>query len=150
MPPALDDRMTKNAINMLSLSPILLLANGYWMLSNKQIFASELNSLSYMNETMLTSHDMSTVFELNYAFPIVGILMAVSLIIFLRLTFDNLMHKWGFVIAKGEIKVDEDLPSFFSAVPLTESDWLMAENRNMREVYGFGLMRNEVVEQLDN
>ena len=38
MPPALDDQMTKNALSLLSYSPVLLLVNGYWMLSNKQIF----------------------------------------------------------------------------------------------------------------
>lgn len=43
MPPAMDDQMTKNALSLLSYSPILLLMNGYWMLSNKQIFDSELN-----------------------------------------------------------------------------------------------------------
>ena len=35
MPPALDDRLTKNAIKLLLWSPLLLLMNGYWMLSNK-------------------------------------------------------------------------------------------------------------------
>ena len=35
LPPALDDKLTENALNMLSLSPFLLLANGYWMLSNR-------------------------------------------------------------------------------------------------------------------
>ena len=35
MPPALDDRLTKNAVSLLQYSPLLLLANGYWMISNK-------------------------------------------------------------------------------------------------------------------
>ncbi len=35
MPPAMDDRLTKNAITLLSFSPLLFLLNGYWMLSNK-------------------------------------------------------------------------------------------------------------------
>jgi len=38
LPPALDDKLTKNCIQMLYWSPILLLFNGYWMLSNHQIF----------------------------------------------------------------------------------------------------------------
>jgi len=35
LPPAMDDRMTENAIKMLSYTPILFLMNGYWMLSNR-------------------------------------------------------------------------------------------------------------------
>lgn len=37
-PPVLDDKLAKNAIQILYWSPILLLFNGYWMLSNPQIF----------------------------------------------------------------------------------------------------------------
>jgi hypothetical protein len=37
-PPALDDKLTINALEKLKLSPILFLFNGYWMLSNRQIF----------------------------------------------------------------------------------------------------------------
>lgn len=33
-PPCLDDKMTKNVISMLKFSPLLMLVNGYWMLSN--------------------------------------------------------------------------------------------------------------------
>lgn len=35
LPPTLDDKLTKNAINMLKWAPLLLCFNGYWMISNK-------------------------------------------------------------------------------------------------------------------
>jgi len=35
LPPAFDDKMSNNFINMLSYAPIIMLLNGYWMLSNK-------------------------------------------------------------------------------------------------------------------
>jgi len=38
LPPTLDDKLTNNAINMLKWAPLLLCFNGYWMLSNQQIF----------------------------------------------------------------------------------------------------------------
>lgn len=47
LPPAMDDKMTENAISLMSLSPILFLVNGFWMLSNKQIFDNEVNSIDY-------------------------------------------------------------------------------------------------------
>ena len=33
LPPSLDDKLTKNAVRVLKFSPVMLLANGYWMLS---------------------------------------------------------------------------------------------------------------------
>jgi len=35
LPPALDQKLTVNAILLLKYAPLLLLFNGYWMLSNK-------------------------------------------------------------------------------------------------------------------
>jgi len=37
-PPAMDDKMTKNALSMIKFAPLFLLCNGYWMLSNREIF----------------------------------------------------------------------------------------------------------------
>jgi hypothetical protein len=34
-PPAMDDTMTKNTLRLLKLAPIILLMNGYWMVSNR-------------------------------------------------------------------------------------------------------------------
>ena len=31
----MDDKMTRNAMRLISFSPILFLVNGYWMLSNR-------------------------------------------------------------------------------------------------------------------
>ena len=38
MPPAMDDKLTKNALNLLSYLPLLFLLNGFLMFSNQQIF----------------------------------------------------------------------------------------------------------------
>jgi len=38
LPPALDDKLTKNMIALLYYAPLLMLFNGYWMLSNPEIF----------------------------------------------------------------------------------------------------------------
>ena len=35
LPPAMDDKMTQNALKLLSYTPIIFLINGYWMLSNR-------------------------------------------------------------------------------------------------------------------
>lgn len=63
MPPALDDTLTKNTLNMLSYSPILFLFNGLWMISNHQIFGRDVNKISDTNDIMLTGHTVSGLFE---------------------------------------------------------------------------------------
>ena len=39
-PPALDNKLSENCIAMLKGAPIVFLANGFWMVSNLQIFKS--------------------------------------------------------------------------------------------------------------
>jgi hypothetical protein len=34
VPPALDDKLTNNALRVLKYAPLFLLANGYWQMSN--------------------------------------------------------------------------------------------------------------------
>ena len=46
-PPVLDDKLARNAVQLLHWGPILLMFNGYWMLSNHQIF---LNTWSYIDK----------------------------------------------------------------------------------------------------
>jgi hypothetical protein len=38
LPPALDDRLTNNLISKCKYAPLLMMANGWWMLSNPEIF----------------------------------------------------------------------------------------------------------------
>jgi hypothetical protein len=40
-PPAYDEKLNKSALRILSFAPLNLLAFGYWMLSNKQLFYVE-------------------------------------------------------------------------------------------------------------
>lgn len=35
LPPALDNKLTNNAIDKLKYAPLLMIFNGYWMISNK-------------------------------------------------------------------------------------------------------------------
>ena len=43
MPPSMNDTMTKNAMKIFSYLPILFMFNGFWMLSNRQIFENIIN-----------------------------------------------------------------------------------------------------------
>lgn len=47
-PPAMDDSLNKNIMKMLKLAPLFFLVNGYWMVSNRQIFE---NIWAYKDKT---------------------------------------------------------------------------------------------------
>merc|ERR550514_2667058 len=66
-PAALDNTLTDNAIEMLRLAPLLFLCNGYWMLSNMQIFK---NVWSYIPDSSMPmkSHHYPE-FVINWATP---------------------------------------------------------------------------------
>lgn len=40
-PPALDDRLTKSALEIIKWAPLFMLFNGFWMISNPSIFRNQ-------------------------------------------------------------------------------------------------------------
>jgi len=85
LPPALDDALTNNLISMMKWAPLMMLFNGYWMLSNVQIFD---NNWSYIANSDTKTHmksDHFITFHVNWATPM--LLMAccgIFLILFIR------------------------------------------------------------------
>jgi hypothetical protein len=45
--------------------------------------------------------------------------------------------------------VDENLPFFFTALRLSDADWLIQENENLKTRYGFEIISEEVSSILD-
>jgi hypothetical protein len=56
LPPALDDKLTLNALSMLKYAPLLLLFNAYWFVTNRQIFINEWHWIPTTTETMISNH----------------------------------------------------------------------------------------------
>ena len=141
LPPALDDALTRNMIKLLSYSPILFLLNGLWMLSNRQIFNSWLNPIPDKSASMQTGHTVSSLFyKLEPETPMLLIVLAFFVIIILRIMIYPTLTRWGYTLSRTQISVDEDLPNFFKAVKLSDADWMVFENRNLRENYGFSMI----------
>jgi hypothetical protein len=67
-PPALDAKLTNNCISLLKWSPLFLLFNGYWMLSNKQIFLNTWEFIEKSTDSMKSEHFIF--FGVNWASPI--------------------------------------------------------------------------------
>jgi hypothetical protein len=129
-PPVLDDKLAKNAIELLYWSPVLLLFNGYWMLSNHQIFFNVWSYIDQQDQGMKSDHHIDG--DINWASPV--LLMAVTAILFTGVTkrFQNYLMDWGFALQSKEIKVDEDLPNFFKAIKLSQAQEIILEDDNMR------------------
>lgn len=148
LPPALDDKLTINCINMLKWAPLLLLFNGYWMISNRQVFQNEWEYIEKSTNTMISDHFVF--FGVNWATPTLFMAVAAVFIMAVQKIFADYLMKWGFAMASKEIKVDEDLPNFFKSVKLSQADEVVFENENMANNFGFTLNDPDTIKKLDD
>lgn len=85
LPPTLDDKLTNNMIAMMKWAPLIMLFNGYWMLSNQQIFN---NKWSYKPNSLSNTHMKSGHYidlSVNWASPmLIMAFAAVFLVIFIK------------------------------------------------------------------
>lgn len=102
-PPSLDDRLTKNAIAVLKFSPLLLLFNGFWMLTNRQVFKSEVNQRETSTDLMLTGHTFATVWEVDQGTPVMLMCFACTIICFLQSFLKKSLKKWGFSFSNSTL-----------------------------------------------
>jgi len=138
LPPSLDDKLTNNLIAKMKWAPLIMLFNGYWMLSNQQIFN---NKWSYVPDSLSTTHMKSghfISFSVNWASPmLIMALCAVFLILFIAIVPNEYRMKWGFSLQEKKIEVDEDLPNFFDTILLSAADEIVLEEENLMNNYGF-------------
>ena len=67
LPPAMGDTMTQTSISALRFAPIIMLINGYWMVSNRQIFE---NKWAYIHDSMDPMKSLHKIhLEINWAVP---------------------------------------------------------------------------------
>ena len=94
------------------------MCNGYWMLSNQEIFA---NKFEYINTILVP--DMKSqhylTFDVNWAFPVLLLALSSIFIYVMQKTFRELLNASGYGMQRKEIEVDEDLPNFFDAIRLS-------------------------------
>jgi hypothetical protein len=96
LPPALDDKLTKNALDMLRYAPLLMLLNGYWMLSNKQIFQNAYSLKEKSGEHMKSGHVLH--FDVNWATPVLLMCAASLLLLTAQKLFREKLTAWGFTM----------------------------------------------------
>lgn len=116
-PPALDDKLIRNCIRMLKWAPLLLLANGYWMISNEQIFNNVFEFISRKSDPMKSNHFFF--FETpGHYLPILIMAFAHIALVIIMVVASEWMKRTGFTLGQVDIEIDEDLPSFFKSVSL--------------------------------
>jgi hypothetical protein len=124
----MDDTMTQNAMGLLKIAPIMLLVNGYWMLSNRMIYANFWAYVEVDGATMSSGHILKMEYDVNWASPILVMVIASFFILFFQYIFSPFLQAWGFTMAAQDIVVDEDLPNFFDAVMLSQADEIVMES----------------------
>ena len=144
----MDQTMTQNAIRLLKYIPILFLWNGYWMLSNKQMFGNTVNKIELSSQQMEASHTFSSLWDLNATTPML-FFCGVNLIIgFLRTFFSEKLSNWGFTGSECKIEVDENLPDFFNALKLRDKEWFLTENEYNKKKYRYMVANQETIDTL--
>jgi len=100
---------------------------------------------------MKTGHTVVGLFKNVQPFtPMLLLGFFFCIIVFMRLIMYPTLTKWGYTLTRATIAVDEDLPNFFNSVKLSDADWVVYENRNLHENYGFSIVTPEVEKRLDD
>jgi hypothetical protein len=86
-PPALDDKLTVNALDMLKYAPLMMLFNGYWMLSNQQIFANKTSLIDNTTMKMKSGHFLTL--SVDWSSPILLMCMASVFLLVVQKVFDK-------------------------------------------------------------
>lgn len=147
LPPALDSKLTDNCIQVLRWAPLLLLFNGYWMVSNQQIFKNTWGFVEHRGEQMKSEHFVG--WSVDWASPVLLLCFVSVLLQIVQRGAASYLMRWGFAMSRDEIAVDEDLPGFFTVMRLAQRDQLIAMSANMKKNFGFEFTDPDTIEALE-
>jgi hypothetical protein len=135
-PPALDDKLIRNCLHMLKWAPLLLLSNGFWMVSNQQIFNNVYHFINEGSESMKSNHFFQ-INKVTHAEPLLLFAFACIALIFIFVFARDWMIRLGFTLGQTDIEIDEDLPNFFKAVSLSQANEVVERDHYLKLNYGF-------------
>lgn len=148
-PPALDDKLIRNCIKMLRWAPLFFLANGYWMVTNPQIFDNAYFWIDRKSDYMKSGH--SPGFKENYhGLPLLWFTFAHIIIIVIMIIASEWMKRLGFSFGQKDIEIDEDLPNFFKAVSLSQANEVVERDKYLKDHFGFEQNDPDTIEKLDS
>ena len=142
-PPMYDEKLNKNALSILTYAPLLFLAFGYWMLSNKQLLGNELpHTWKYLNDVDIESgHNWTEVFtKLAYeadkpSMPLLVTFWTLLVLVFFR---NTLLRMWNSIpfLSVADFEIDEDLPDYPEAIDEGDLKWSHFEAQYSKEILG--------------
>lgn len=135
LPPSLDDSLMINFCHKVKFAPIFLVFNGYWMVSNKQIFENKWSYILDNNESMKSGHTIDL--QANYSSPLLDIAFISALLLFFQKVLWDTMIRLNMVEEQRPMEVNENLPNFFESLKLSNCRELLSENENMQSNFGF-------------
>lgn len=148
-PPMYDERLNKNALNILTWAPLLFLAFGYWMLSSKQLLDNNLGDatvLSFSNKDKKSSHIVWDIFSMDavtsdqVARPLLLTFWALLILTFFRnIIYNTVMFILPFLHI-GNFEIDEDLDNYFNTIDEEDRNWSIKEEENARQALGMHIL----------
>lgn len=91
-----------------------------------------------MKATDMMKSQHMVVFRICQSSPLFALCACSVAILMIFATIpEETRREWGFTLKSEPIKVDEDLPNFFTAIKFVEADRLIEENKMMQKRYGF-------------
>ena len=102
LPPQMDEQLTNNMISKCKYAPLLMMMNGYWMLSNPEIFLNKWNYIpTILNTHMKSQHYLSL--RVDWAFPILMLSLASIIILLSQKLFGEALTACGYGMQRKEI-----------------------------------------------
>ena len=120
--PTIDLIIYRHFIYKVKFAPFFLLFNGYWMVSNTQIFENKWSYIEWQTDKMPSGHFLE--FKMNYTAPI---LILIFLTIFISL-IQWLSIKLGLANEYDDLQINENLPIFYKAIRYSSARQIIAES----------------------
>jgi hypothetical protein len=118
LPPSMDETLTTNYLKIMQWAPLFYLYQGYWMLSNKQIFDGWVFPRLEITQPMDTGHTIESTMTLNQTSPLFLMVLTMTFVLVCRKWSwcSRGLQKMGFIAKHHRYLVHQDLPPFFETL----------------------------------
>ena len=94
--------------------------------------------MDLLHVEMQSSHDLSTLFKLSGATPLLLICLIIAVYALLKIIINpELLKKLGYLNSSDKMEVDENVPDFYSALKMSDKEWFWCENDRTKNLYNY-------------
>ena len=154
-PPLYDEKLSNSTLNILCYAPLLMLAFGFWMISNHQLMDNDLSPISFSSDNMNTGHRWTSAFlGEGYKGPHMPLLImfwALLLVVIFRGTIYNCLY---YITPKflrlRELELDEDIENYYRCLDDHDRNWSVKEEEYARNNLGLKILLIETLDKMKN